>query len=327
MLKLHANNASKETLRSEAAPDPTSVLDEAQTQPKKARPPAKMTNRQARRKQATLDKAAAFVRSKTARDAGDVRVEKDQKPISRPSLSNPLEDGDAIESIQESKSDDGSNGADVPKRPVAPTHSVPKDDTVSASDIGAAASQSKPAGPEGRAETGSNSTGMRKSPIQEPGKSVNKKLLSEKERKAELAGKLRPFIRTIEKRPLTRLIVYEKSESKSKPKKPSSQLSDVPEFSSLQGAIGRKSSKIQAVIERVDATKLEIQRKITVLIIRDVLTMCSAQSRSASSAGPSIRLRESLVQVRKNPFNPLVPWLIPFQPWCLPTSGPKISSL
>ena len=90
---------------------------------------------------------------------------------------------------------------------------------------------------------------------------------SETERKLELARKLAASTKGSAKKPKTTKETNSKSKSssliiKKVADKKQSSLSDTAGFTSLQGALGKNGNKKQASIEKADATKLEITRKI-----------------------------------------------------------------
>lgn len=245
-------------------------------------------------------------------------------------------------------SGNGSDNVDSEKGLEEPAQTIAEGRTASTASVKKEAPASKPAAAEPAAKVATGTAKRKRSSEKQPtkgkGRSTplekkskaqsaeqggNKKSKpSEKERKAQLAKKL--IIRKTHPPLLTK---YASKPSKDLDAKASnveagksSSLSAVAGWKSLAGALGPGASKKQAPIERSEATKLEILRKILTMIIRQMLIRSSNQGRAATGAKSGIWAREGVIQVNLN-LKRFVRLLILIQSRCLSTSGPKVSGV
>lgn len=307
MLKLHAKETPAVAGDGDTVSGPTEAYDIAKAQYAKAGKRERRQIRATRRLQAKGQRTAAQFNFKLARKEQSELDKTNQDSLLGRDHLVPLRSdetskdtvgfgSDAIvnKTVTDSRDEANSlNGLDSLVRRVAERR--PVSTTTSTEET----PQSKPTEPEQEANKSIDTPKQKKNADLLPIESSDDKSLSEKDRKEKLVKKLAPLVR---KHSIKDKVGTPKSSRKGdksgKTPKSSAKISDVTGFASLQGALGRKAGKTQTVIERADATKLKILRRIIPMDLRIMLTNSSDQGRTAPSTGSRIWTRESVVQVR-----------------------------
>jgi len=201
---------------------------------------------------------------------------------------------------------------------------------------------------ESKPKAGPKNSGSKKAPSKSKKKPTaeNKKTApTEAERKAQLAKRLdveeKKIAKTFRKcesetkRPLLSVISKHKIDApaqvlrkvQSKKRIPATEISDVEGFESFQSALGGKTTKIGTTIEKADAAKLEILRKLKFQDFDQRLMLSAVEVDQPPVPSLSYGLERVLFKyVREYSFLSLI-LLTLCQSWCLSTPRSKIPSV
>ena len=245
LLELHASESSKASREDKTlpVPAPDHPPDVSKSQRKQGTRREKRASRAATRALSKMQKIRPRIKGKSGKgEARGSRKNKEQLL----SKSDPL--SPVVRKVE------GSGGIPVPL-------------------IKYGASESKPSEFYEKAEKSSNTAKQKKSADSQPTEGSNRSLQDEADKKTKLTEKLTPLVRkrasemkspfrtTMSGSPISEIADEKKIDGSSKSRKSSAKISDVAGFDSLRNAMGRKASKTQTIIEKADATKLNILRK------------------------------------------------------------------